>query len=175
MIKVPVTLGFDENKIIGMCELDESRLPPKPNWHLALGYLKLIAADNYSLTTFGVTDDHKFKPLEEQVPIPMVLHCPRCHDQHIDEADKPKRTFACCHREDTCCVACERMNKGLWTNPPHKSHLCHTCGCIWRPADVCTTGVVGIMTAGARDTWPQVSAAAPSVQQLSDSNQSEFD
>src|SRR5574340_600312 len=28
-----------------------------------------------------------------------------------------------------------RVRKG-WDNPPHRSHLCHGCGHIWRPADV---------------------------------------
>lgn len=39
-----------------------------------------------------------------------------------------------------------------WTNPPHKSHLCHACGHIWRPADVATNGVLTIKTAGKNDS-----------------------
>jgi hypothetical protein len=50
-------------------------------------------------------------------PIPMVLHCPACGWQHIDEP------------------------KGDWTNPPHRSHLCAGCGHIWRPFDFPTVGV----------------------------------
>jgi hypothetical protein len=65
-------------------------------------------------------------------PIPMVLHCPNCRTQHID-APEP--------------------DKG-WHNPPHKSHLCHRCGIVWRPADVVTTGVAEIATRGEGDTWP---------------------
>ena len=64
-------------------------------------------------------------------PIPMVLHCPVCHDQHID-APEPGNG---------------------WNNPPHKSHLCHTCGTIWRPASVPTTGVVNV-SMGSKDNWP---------------------
>jgi hypothetical protein len=64
-------------------------------------------------------------------PIPMVLHCPRCAAQHVD-APEPERG---------------------WTNPPHKSHLCHSCGCVWRPADVATVGVKSINTRGSADTW----------------------
>jgi hypothetical protein len=63
-------------------------------------------------------------------PIPMVLHCPACGVQHIDAPE----------------------NKGRWTNPPHRSHLCHYCGHVWRPADVATTGVLAIATKGKNDS-----------------------
>jgi hypothetical protein len=63
----------------------------------------------------------------EAEPIPMVLHCPKCGKQHIDEPSEG------------------------WDNPPHKSHLCHGCGCIWRPADVPTTGVAATVTVGKAD------------------------
>lgn len=66
-----------------------------------------------------------------QGPLPMVLHCPRCHLQHIDAPD-------------------ERTPD--WKNPPHRSHLCHGCGLIWRPADVPTIGVDSTRTAGKSDT-----------------------
>lgn len=66
-----------------------------------------------------------------QGPVPMVLHCPRCHLQHIDAPD-------------------ERTPD--WKNPPHRSHLCHGCGLIWRPADVPTIGVESTSTAGNSDT-----------------------
>lgn len=67
--------------------------------------------------------------VQKTFPIPMILYCPRCHTQHIDE---PTET---------------------WPNPPHRSHLCEACGCIWRPADVPTTGVAGIKTTGKADNW----------------------
>jgi hypothetical protein len=63
-------------------------------------------------------------------PIPMVLHCPLCHVQHVDQATE------------------------TWSNPPHRSHLCHNCGCVWRPADVATVGVKRIETRGKADNWP---------------------
>ena len=63
-------------------------------------------------------------------PINMVLHCPSCGLQHVDAPD------------------------GDWTNPPHRSHLCHGCGTIWRPADVPTNGVSSIETRGGADNWP---------------------
>lgn len=52
-------------------------------------------------------------------PVPMLLACPACHAQHVDEPDPA-------------------MN---WTNPPHRKHLCRQCGALWRPANILTTGV----------------------------------
>jgi hypothetical protein len=63
-------------------------------------------------------------------PIPMILYCPICGAQHVD-APEPENN---------------------WSNPPHKSHKCHCCESIWRPADVCTVGVDRIATQGAADT-----------------------
>lgn len=65
-------------------------------------------------------------------PINMILPCPRCGMLHID-APEPATG---------------------WTNPPHKSHLCHGCGLIWRPADVPTNGVPDVMTRGEKDSPP---------------------
>lgn len=69
--------------------------------------------------------------------IPMVLHCPRCHLQHIDAPD-------------------ERTPE--WHNPPHRSHLCHGCGFVWRPADVPTVGVERTQTTGKNDSPPEPAA-----------------
>lgn len=66
----------------------------------------------------------------EPQPLDMVLHCPKCGTQHVDE-----RTSG-------------------WVNPPHRSHLCHACQTIWRPADVPTNGVREVKTRGKVDTWP---------------------
>ena len=71
----------------------------------------------------------------------MVLHCPKCGRQHID---RPEPSAG-------------------WTNPPHKSHLCHGCGCVWRPADVPTSGVEATQTQGERDNWPEPLPLALSV------------
>ncbi len=70
--------------------------------------------------------------MSDQTPIDVMLFCPKCGRQHID-APEPETG---------------------WTNPPHKSHLCHGCGTIWRPADVPTNGVAAIATSGKADTWP---------------------
>lgn len=77
-------------------------------------------------------------------PIPMILHCPACGLQHVD-APEPG-----------------------WDCPPHRSHLCRTkdggCSHVWRPADVETTGVRAIDTAGSKDSKPvEPLRIAPSV------------
>lgn len=89
----------------------------------------------------------------QYIAIPMILWCPNCGTQHIDAAEPHKAT---CHayqvppevdvkRQQGGCT-CDR-----WANPPHRSHLCHECGEIWRPADVPTTGVKEIETRGKDD------------------------
>jgi hypothetical protein len=67
----------------------------------------------------------------DSAPLDMVLHCPACGLQHIDAAESAEAP---------------------WTNPPHRSHLCHGCGHVWRPADVPTNGVVAVKTRGTKDT-----------------------
>lgn len=68
---------------------------------------------------------------ERPAPIDMVLHCPACGMQHIDAPDDRSPD---------------------WKNEPHRSHLCHGCGHIWRPADVPTNGVYSVRTAGKADS-----------------------
>ncbi|MFC7515048.1 hypothetical protein ACFQUU_08535 [Herbaspirillum sp. GCM10030257] len=63
-------------------------------------------------------------------PVDLILHCPNCGLQHVDEPDE--RTPG-------------------WQNPAHRSHLCHGCKHIWRPADVATNGVRIINTKGKND------------------------
>lgn len=70
-------------------------------------------------------------------PIDMVLHCPACGLQHIDAPDN--RHYLPGTAEE-------------WTNPPHRSHLCHGCGHVWRPADVPTNGVQAVKTKGQGDS-----------------------
>ena len=52
-------------------------------------------------------------------PIDVLLFCPSCKGQHVD-APEPEND---------------------WTNPPHRKHLCHVCGNIWKAAEVPTNGV----------------------------------
>lgn len=74
----------------------------------------------------------------KEVPIDMVLHCPKCGLQHIDAPG----------------LHSEFDHDHQWTNPPHRSHLCHGCGHIWRPADVPTNGVAAVKTKGKDDSPP---------------------
>lgn len=60
-------------------------------------------------------------------PIPMLLFCPQCALQHVDRKTE------------------------TWDNPPHRSHKCHFCGCIWRPSDFATTGIGKLATKGELD------------------------
>jgi len=89
-------------------------------------------------------------------PIPMLLHCPKCHTQHIDAPESD---------EDYTKHLSHGGFDNQWDNPPHRSHLCHHCGTVWRPADVATTGVASIETRGKADTWPGAEASpdAPGV------------
>lgn len=73
-------------------------------------------------------------------PVDMILYCPYCGAQHIDAAEYVTDAGTDPVRD-------------TWDNPPHKSHLCHGCGCIWRPADVPTNGVATLQTRGKADTW----------------------
>lgn len=77
----------------------------------------------------------------EPAPIDMILHCPACGAQHIDAPDPEGEAHAASDGTES-----------RWTNPPHRSHLCHGCGHIWRPADVPTNGVQDIKTRGKRDS-----------------------
>lgn len=49
-------------------------------------------------------------------PIPLLLTCPHCATRHID--------------------------KGEYATKPHRTHACQHCGCLWRPANVPTVGVL---------------------------------
>lgn len=102
---------------------------------------------------------------DDEKVINMLLFCPECHTQHIDKPDTDPCYHGCQFAKDVGagqpeCVErktgdCLYMHEGSprWTNPPHRSHLCHQCGSVWRPADVCTNGVATITTRGTRDTW----------------------
>ncbi|WP_236871698.1 hypothetical protein [Burkholderia pseudomallei] len=83
------------------------------------------------------------------VPIDMLLFCPKCGVQHVDGPEVGDIDTGNGVRDDV-----------QWTNPPHRSHLCHACGTVWRPADVPTNGVASIETQGKDDTWTSADAAA---------------
>lgn len=93
----------------------------------------------------------KLVPMAEPAPIDMVLHCPACGLQHID-APEPGRQLWGSNFERPV------VEIGGWSNPSHRSHLCHGCGHIWRPADVPTNGVAEIKTKGKADSKPYANA-----------------
>lgn len=84
----------------------------------------------------------------QPAPIDMVLHCPKCGVQHIDASEPPVEF---------------EPGAAQWSNPPHRSHLCHGCGHIWRPADVPTNGVKAVKTKGKADSPIAARAPADSV------------
>ncbi len=60
-------------------------------------------------------------------PVDMILF----GMQHVDAPDElPDRPL---HPEE---------KHTLWTNPPHKTHLCAACGLLWRPSGHPTNGVI---------------------------------
>lgn len=109
--------------------------------------------------------------LDARGPIDMIIHCPKCGVQHVDAPEPDICECGCdveCHKENGECygkavtikpgprtVHCPCTGfKIAWNNPPHKSHLCHGCGIVWRPANIYTNGVESLASRGVRDTWP---------------------
>lgn len=104
---------------------------------------EMAAADWYDAANIDEVLD-VIEPIVS-APIRMVLHCPKCHEQHIDAPDP------FCQYSGGECPEEPHWHSRHWTNPPHKSHMCAGCGWIWRPADVATTGVQAIETKGRND------------------------
>ena len=92
---------------------------------------------------------------ENMPPIDVILHCPACGMQHIDRPGDHR------YYNDTPEAKAAREQIGIdWPNKQHRSHLCHGCGHIWRPADVPTNGVAAIKTKG-KDDSPALTKSAP--------------
>lgn len=94
-------------------------------------------------------------PLRELLPnaqpevVDMLLFCPNCFEQHVDEA-KPDVCETCGLSE------AEHIENGsddftAWLNPSHKSHRCSSCNHVWRPSDTPTNGVLKLETKGKAD------------------------
>lgn len=67
---------------------------------------------------FGMHLGHRTaqrKSKVEDLPIPMLLWCPKCNERHIDEGD--------------------------FASKPHRDHSCQFCGMTWRPSTQPTVGV----------------------------------
>lgn len=116
------------------------------------------------------------EPAVPGAPVPMILFCPRCGFQHVDEPE-PQCDFIATLEGNKRCVKAKghdisgkdndaivhsiQERHSRWTNPPHKSHLCANCGLKWRPADVETVGVEFTETRGERDTWEHSALGPP--------------
>lgn len=87
--------------------------------------------------------------LSELAPVDMVLYCPKCATQHLD-APEPDPPGA---------VSRPLGGRYSWTNPPHKTHLCHACGHLWRPSDTPTNGVIRTVSGKDGDCVPLDGAA----------------
>lgn len=90
-------------------------------------------------------------------PIPMILFCPNCGVQHVDEPERCTLGVGC-DETGICYASAHDVPEkcAAWKNPPHRSHLCVGCDHVWRPADVCTTGVAEIQTRGMIDDEPAI-------------------
>ena len=73
------------------------------------------------------------------VPVAMVLRCPSCAYQHVDE--------------------------GEWATRPHRTHLCADCGAEWRPFDYATVGVETTAQGDGERRW-QVLTSTGSIRKL---------
>ncbi len=94
-------------------------------------------------------------------PVDMLLFCPHCGRQHIDAIE----TGTTLSRSGLDTLT--ETEVVTWSNPPHRSHLCHHCGTIWRPADVATNGVATIGTRGKNDSTLFATKAAAQAGQRS--------
>jgi hypothetical protein len=100
---------------------------------------------------------HEREKAGAQAPVDMVLHCPKCHTQHIDAPEEPSKNDGVGYTEENGLrmpIKPAPVVTPMWTNPPHKSHLCHGCGHIWRPSDTPTNGVKATASGKDADTAP---------------------
>ncbi|MBB0026785.1 hypothetical protein [Ralstonia pickettii] len=79
-------------------------------------------------------------------PVDMLLLCPACGMQHIDAVE----TGTTLSRSGLDTLT--ETEVVTWSNPPHRTHMCHGCGHQWRPADVATNGVAELKTKGRNDS-----------------------
>lgn len=91
-------------------------------------------------------------------PVDMLLLCPACGMQHIDAVE----TGTTLSRSGLDTLT--ETEVVTWSNPPHRTHMCHGCGHQWRPADVATNGVTELKTKGSNDSPRVVREAEPFAQ-----------
>ena len=75
---IPVTIGFDVNKVIGKMIVEESLLPPLLNYHFGLRVIK--RGDKFDVVEVSLIDDSQFKSwndmIKEEERRPMVRLIP---------------------------------------------------------------------------------------------------
>lgn len=119
-------------------------------WDALQAYWRQAAAE----TAEASATEFMRRPEAEQAPVDMILFCPNCGLQHIDKAER--------HEPDCAAMRTALSENGthaicvcnVWSNPPHRSHLCGYCNHVWRPADVPTNGVLEIKSRGTSDSAP---------------------
>lgn len=82
-------------------------------------------------------------------PVALLLFCPRCEAQHVDASERDSHAWCKVCKSPPAAPCYEGCT--VWQNPPHRSHKCHHCNYVWRPADVFTTGIEQLETRGAND------------------------
>ncbi len=92
-------------------------------------------------------------PITKDAPIDMVLYCPKCGMQHVDADESQELSIGGTLESGTVRIG--------WDNPPHRSHLCHGCGHVWRPSDHPTNGVARTVSGKDADTQPSKDAPVP--------------
>lgn len=73
-LQIPITINFDPRNIIGYAEIDEEKLPEKPDYHFAISGQILESEEDgvpakIKLTGLGLVPDVSFKPLVAFVSI----------------------------------------------------------------------------------------------------------
>jgi hypothetical protein len=104
-----------------------------------------------------------------EVPVGVVLFCPRCGEQHIDRPEPHRegcqalgftgvdhRIAEVAHTGPERRLTEVACSCGRWENPPHRSHQCHHCSWVWRASDVPTEGIASPRTGGSRDNGPAI-------------------
>jgi len=58
-IEVPITVGFDKTRVVGMARLLKTCIPEDPTWCLSLGYKVDTTGKGYDLKELTILQDIK--------------------------------------------------------------------------------------------------------------------
>lgn len=64
----PIHIGFNKSTPpVGYISLDTDKLPPTPDWHIAIGYMAdTVYSHEYVLKEFGLISDEKFRAYDSR-------------------------------------------------------------------------------------------------------------